>query len=307
MRKINIGKGAMIVSEVSLGCMRMADLSVEDASKAVRAALDSGIDFFDHADIYGSGQSEEVFARAVGMDPSVRSRMFLQSKCGIRPDLKTYDFSKEHIISATEGILKRLHTDYLDVLLLHRPDALMEPEEVAEAFTRLHISGKVRYFGVSNQNPLQIELLCSVLSQKILINQMQLSIMHTPMIDSGLAVNMHTGASVDRDGGVLDYCRLKGITIQAWSPLQYGFFKGTFLNNDKFPALNKAISQIADKYGVADSAVAVAWISRHPARIQTVIGSMNPARIREICRESEFSLTREEWYEIYLAAGNNLP
>jgi predicted oxidoreductase len=307
MRSINIGKGEILVSEVSLGCMRMADLSVKEASDVLGAALESGIDFFDHADVYGNGKSEEIFAKAVGMNPTIRKKIFLQSKCGIRTDPKSFDFSKEHILDATHGILKRLQTEYLDVLLLHRPDALMEPDEIAEAFTRLHISGKVRYFGVSNQNPMQIELLSRCLNQKIMVNQMQLSIMHTPMIDAGFTVNMKTDAAVDRDGGILDYCRIKDITVQAWSPFQYGFFEGVFLDNGRFPDLNQTINKIAAKYGVPNTAVAVAWISRHPAHIQTIIGSMNPGRIKDICRESEFSLTRQEWYDIYLAAGNALP
>ena len=307
MKKVNVGKGEIIASEVSLGCMRMAELSVGEAERVIRAAMESGIDFFDHADIYGNGRSEEIFAQAIGMNASVRHKIFLQSKCGIRPDKNTYDFSRKHILEAVDGILKRLQTEYLDVLLLHRPDALVDPEEVGEAFTRLHIGGKVRYFGVSNQNPMQIELLNSYLSQKILINQLQLSIMYTPMIDAGLTVNMKTDASLNRDGGILDYCRLHGITVQAWSPFQYGFFEGVFLDNDKFPALNQTIDRITAKYGVPNTAVAVAWISRHPARIQTIIGSMNPGRIKDICREGECSLTREEWYEIYLAAGNILP
>ncbi len=307
MKKISIGKGKLLVSRVALGCMRMADLSISDAEKAIHASLESGIDFFDHADIYGNGKSEEVFTNALGMNPSLRRSIVLQSKCGIRPDLQTYDFSKDHILQAVDGILKRLKTEYLDILLLHRPDALVEPEEVAEAFTRLEGNGKVRFFGVSNQNPMQIELLNRYLDQKIVINQLQLSAAYSPLINAGLTVNMMIEESVNRDGGILDYCRLNDITIQAWSPFQYGFFEGVFLGSDKFPLLNQAIDRIAAKYGVPHTAVAVAWISRHPAHIQTVIGSMNPGRIKDICRESEFTLTRQEWYEIYRAAGNLLP
>ncbi len=307
MRKINIGKGEMIASEVSLGCMRMAELPVKDAAETVHAALDAGIDFFDHADIYGDGKSEEIFSQAIGMKPSVREKIFLQSKCGIHLDPKGFDFSKEHILKATDGILNRLHTEYLDVLLLHRPDALVEPEEVAEAFTILHSSGKARYFGVSNHTPMMIDLLKKYVSQRLLVNQLQLSIMHTPMIDQGILMNNKFDGAIMRDGGILDYCRLHDITIQAWSPFQYGFFEGVFLDNPKFPELNKTIDAAAQKYGVPNTAVAVAWISRHPAHMQTVIGSMNPKRIRDICRESEFTLTRQEWYDIYMAAGNMIP
>jgi Predicted oxidoreductase len=307
MRKINLGKGEIIASEVSLGCMHMAKLSVKDAATVIGTAMDAGIDFFDHANVYGAGKSEEIFSQAIDMKPSVREKIFLQSKCGINLTPRMFDFSKENILTTVDGILKRLRTEYLDLLLLHRPDALVEPEEVAEAFTMLHSSGKVRYFGVSNQTPMMIELLKKYVTQNILVNQLQFSIMHTPMVDQGILMNNKFEGAVSRDGSILDYCRLKDITIQAWSPFQYGLFEGVFLDNPKFPELNKTIDKIAKKYGVANTAVTVAWISRHPAHMQTVIGSMNPGRIKDICRQSEFTLTREEWYEIYQAAGNILP
>ncbi len=305
MKKINIGNGAISASEISLGCMRISDLSKKDASALINTALEAGIDFFDHADIYGGGKSEEVFAEAVGMTPSVREKFIIQSKCGIRPGY--FDFSKEHILEATDGILKRLNTEYLDVLLLHRPDALVEPEEVAEAFSILQRSGKVRNFGVSNQNPMQIELLNKYLNQKVIINQLQLSITNTGMIDAGINVNMKVDGSVDRDGSILDYCRLNDITIQPWSPFQYGFFEGVFLNNDKFPELNKVIDSIAEAKGVTNTAIAIAWILRHPAKMQPIVGTTNAARLKDICKASDIALTRPEWYEIYRAAGNKLP
>lgn len=231
--------------------------------------------------------------------------MILQSKCGIRQGF--FDFSKEHIIASVEGSLKRLKTDYLDTLLLHRPDTLFEPEEVAAAFTELEKSGKVRHFGVSNQNPGQIELLKKYVDQELIANQLQFSIMHTGMIDTGFNVNMTIDPSLDRDGGILEYSRLNNMTIQAWSPFQYGFFEGVFLDNDKFPELNKVIDKIATDKGVTNSAIAVAWIQRHPASFQTVVGTMNPGRIADIAKASDVTLSREEWYEIYRAAGNQLP
>jgi len=215
--------------------------------------------------------------------------------------------SQAHILAAVDGSLKRLGTDYLDVLLLHRPDALVEPAEVAAAFGSLQSSGKVRAFGVSNQNPNQIELLQRAVTQKLLFNQLQLSVAFTPMIDAGIHVNMGDAAAVVRDGGTLDYCRLKDITVQAWSPFQYGFFEGAFLGSPKFAQLNQVIDRIANERGVANTAIAVAWISRHPARIQTIIGTTNPQRVRDLARSQEFQLSRAEWYEIYLAAGNILP
>lgn len=305
MEKINIGNGQVLASEISLGCMRINNLSKNEAAILINTALGEGIDFFDHADIYGGGRSEEVFADAIDMNPSIREKIIIQTKCAIRKGY--YDFSKEHILSSVDGSLKRLNTDYIDVLLLHRPDTLMEPEEVAEAFTKLHDSGKVRYFGVSNENSMQIELLNKYLKHKIIINQLQFGIKHTGIIDSGINVNMKNEPSNNRDGSILEYCRLKDITIQAWSPFQYGFFEGVFLDNDKFPELNAKINEIAALKGVTNSAIAIAWILRHPAKIQPIVGTTNSKRLKEICQASKVELTRQEWYEIYRAAGNELP
>jgi Predicted oxidoreductase len=284
----------------------MAGIEKSEAEKIIKVSLEEGINFFDHADIYGGGKSEEVFADAINMNSAIREKMIIQTKCSIVPGIM-YDFSKDHILNSVDKSLKRLKTDYVDTLLLHRPDTLMEPEEVAEAFSKLHSEGKVKKFGVSNHTPMQIELLNKYLHNKIIINQLQFSIMHTGMIDSGLNMNIKNDASIDRDGGVLDYCRLKDITIQAWSPYQYGFFEGVFLDNDKFPILNDKINEIAEKKGVTNTAIATAWILRHPAKIQTIVGTMNPKRLKEICKASDIELTRQEWYEIYLAAGNKLP
>ncbi|HIS99306.1 MAG TPA: aldo/keto reductase [Candidatus Faecaligallichristensenella faecipullorum] len=305
MKTLNLCDGAMRASQIILGCMRISNMEDSAVETLVRTAMEQGINFFDHADIYGGGRSESVFARAIHMNPALREKMILQSKCGIRPG--QYDFSKEHILSSVEGSLKRLNTEYLDVLLLHRPDTLMEPEEVGEAFERLHESGKVRYFGVSNQNPLTMQLLQSGLKQKLCFNQMQLSLTNSGMIDQGLYANMQVGRGIWRDGGVLEYCRLNRITLQAWSPMQYGFFEGVFLGNEKFPELNKKIDEIAVRYGVTGTAVAIAWIMRHPAGIQPILGTTNVKRLVESCRAADFTLTRTEWYELYQAAGENLP
>ncbi|MBU3112261.1 aldo/keto reductase [Clostridium lacusfryxellense] len=305
MKNINLGNGVISASEIGLGCMRINDLSKSQASTLINTALDEGINFFDHADIYGGGKSEEVFADAVEMNSTIREKFILQSKCGIRDGF--FDFSKEHILNSVDGSLKRLKTDYIDILLLHRPDTLMDPEEVAEAFSILERSGKVKYFGVSNQNPMQIELLNKYLKNKIIINQLQFSITNTGIIDSGLNVNMKIDPSIVRDGSILEYCRLKDINIQAWSPFQYGFFEGVFLDNDKFPELNMKINEIAAIKGVTNSAIAIAWILKHPAKIQPIVGTTNPKRLQDICRASNVDLTRQEWYEIYRAAGNKLP
>ncbi len=305
MKQILLG-GRVPASEISLGCMRISGLEPKAAENLVRTALDEGINFFDHADIYGRGRSEEVFAQAVGMCPSVREKMLIQTKCAIHDGI--YDFSKEHILRSVEGSLRRLKTDYVDFLLLHRPDTLMEPEEVAEAFDVLRRSGKVRHFGVSNQKPLQMELLNRALDgEKLLIDQLQFSVCHTGMVDSGLNVNMKNSAAQDMDGSVLEYCRLNNVTIQPWSPFQYGFFEGVFIGSDRYPELNAVLDRIAEERGVTSSAVAIAWILRHPARMQPIVGTTNAARLKEICAASRVELSRAEWYEIYKAAGNRLP
>jgi predicted oxidoreductase len=305
MRTIRLGTSRLEVPEVAVGCMRMSSLDKAQAERFVQTALEAGANFFDHADVYGGGKCEEIFSDAVHMTASTREQLILQTKCGIRSG--SFDFSKDHILTAVEGSLKRLKTDYLDVLLLHRPDALVEPEEVAEAFSQLENSGKVRHFGVSNQKPMQIELLKKYVTQPLVANQLQLSITNATMISNGINVNMGNEAAVDRDGSVLDYCRLKEITVQPWSPFQFGFFEGAFLGNDQFPTLNQKIDQIAQVHGVSATTIAIAWLLRHPARMQPIIGTMNLTRLKDSCRASGVDLSREEWYEIYRAAGNVLP
>lgn len=305
MKTIGMANGALQASEISLGCMRITELDIAEAGALIQTALAEGINFFDHADIYAKGQSEELFAEAVAREGISRDKLLLQTKCGIRPGF--FDFSKEHILASVEGSLKRLRTDYIDVLLLHRPDTLVEPEEVAEAFDQLHQSGKVRHFGISNQNPMQIELLAKYVKQPLIANQLQLSITNTGMIDAGINVNMKIDRSIDRDGSILDYCRLKDITIQPWSPFQYGFFEGVFLDNPKFPELNAKIDELVAAKGVPNTAIAIAWLLRHPARMQPIVGTTSKKRLTDICRASDITLTRQEWYEVYRAAGNKLP
>ncbi|WP_456275186.1 aldo/keto reductase [Bacillus sp. AK128] len=305
MRTMQLGKSSLEVPVISVGCMRINSLQKNEAEQFVKTALELGANFFDHADIYGGGSCEEIFADAIHMNNDIREKIILQSKCGIRNGM--FDFSKEHILDSVDGILKRLKTEYLDILLLHRPDTLVEPEEVAEAFDILEKSGKVRHFGVSNQKPMQIELLKKYVKQPLVANQLQLSITNSNMISNGFNVNMENEAAVDRDGSILDYCRLHDITIQPWSPFQYGFFEGVFLGNEKFPELNQRINEVADQYGVSNTTIAVAWLLRHPAKMQPVIGTMNIDRLKDCCKATELQMTREEWYSIYRAAGNILP
>jgi predicted oxidoreductase len=305
MNKIDIGKSGLLASEISLGCMRIHELIQAEVDTLINTALDVGIDFFDHADMYGWGKSEEVFAKAFSKTSLTRDKIMLQSKCGIKR--RMFDFSKEHILSTVDGSLKRLRTDYLDVLLLHRPDTLMEPEEIADAFDKLEQSGKVRYFGVSNMNPGQIKLVKKFVRQDLITNQLQLSLTNTGMIDSGFNVNMEIDPYIVRDGGILEYCRLHDMTIQPWSPFQYGFFDGVFLDNPKFPELNTVIEKQAAEKGVKKTAIAIAWLLRHPAGMQPIIGTTNPGRVRDIAEASGVEMTRQEWYDLYLAAGNALP
>ena len=303
MYRIELGKSGLFVPTVAVGCMRISNMNEKEASAFVETALSNGANFFDHADIYGGGKSEEVFGKAVSSFN--REDIIIQTKCGIRNG--QFDFSYEHIMSSVEGSLKRLGTEYIDVLLLHRPDALMEPEEVAKAFDELKASGKVRHFGVSNQNPYQIQLLQNALDMPICANQLQLSIAHAPMIQSGINVNMYNDSAVNRDGGVLDFCRLNKITIQPWSPMQYGFFEGCFIDSEKFPELNETLEKIGNKYGASKATMAFAWILRHPAKMQPVTGTTNLTRLEDCIKAADVKITREEWYEIYRAAGNVLP
>lgn len=313
MRQIKIGNTNFTGSAVALGIMRMNKLSVDDAVKALETAHEAGINYIDSADIYGHGKSEEVFGEAFKKSSLTREDFYIQSKTGIyenpKLDYKTtrYDFSKKHIISAVDGILSRMKIDYLDSLLLHRPDALMDPAEIAAAFDELQKGGKVRHFGVSNFNPMQVDLLQSGLSQKLLINQLQFSVMHTGPIDFNIHTNMTDPRSIDHDRGVLDYSRLHDMTVQAWSPFQYGQIEGNFIGNPKFPEVNAALQKLADQKGVSKNAIAAAWILGHPAKIQVIIGTMTPAHIIDSAKGADISLTAQEWYDIYLAAGNDLP
>lgn len=301
----NIGQTGIQATRIALGCMRMSDLEGKQAEEVVGTALDLGINFFDHADIYGGGLSELRFRDAIKHLNINRDKMIIQSKCGIREGY--FDFSKEYILSSVDGILERLGTEYLDFLILHRPDVLVEPEEVAEAFTKLRAEGKVKHFGVSNQNRFQMELLQSYLDEPLAVNQLQLSPAHTPMFDAGLNVNMLNKASIEHDDGIVDYCRLKRVTIQAWSPFQIDLSRGLFVNHPDYKELNETIAKLAKNYNVSSEAIVIAWILRHPAQIQAIVGSMNPSRLKAIDKANDIALTREEWYDIYRSAGNILP
>lgn len=308
MRYITLGQDDKELSEIVLGMMRIKDKSVKEVEELAETALSVGINAFDLADIYGRGRCEELLGLVLKNRPDLREKMWIQSKCGIRIEEFTYfDFSKDYIIKSVDGILQRLKIDHLDSLLLHRPDALMESDQVAEAFNLLYKQGKVRDFGVSNQNPMMMELLKKDVKQPLAVNQLQLSAAFTPGFESAFHVNMEDSQAAMRDGSIFEYCQLHDVVIQAWSVLQFGYFKGNFVGNEKFQALNQVLDRLAIKYGVTSSTIAISWILRYPAKMQAVVGTTNPKHLREVSQTANFSLTRKEWYEIYLAAGNNLP
>lgn len=308
MKYIDIKKGPQKASAIIQGCMRMPSLSKEEAAEVIKTAFECGINFFDHATCYGMGEAEVRFAEAFPLTGLKREDIYIQSKTGIYPDRQEFDWTKEAILTAVDGILDRLKVEYLDTLLLHRPDLLFDPEEVAEAFDTLEKTGKVRFFGVSNLMPMQIELLKKCVKQPLVINQVQLSLEQSQLIDQELYMNNKTtDMSFMMDGSALDYCRLKDITIQAWSPLQVGMFKGTFIDNPEFPALNKALEEFAEREGVSKTAIALAWILRHPAKMQAIIGTMNPEHIKDACDAAKVTLSHHDWYALYLASGKFLP
>jgi len=309
MKTFNIINGPQNVSAIIQGCMRMPALSREEAAEVIRTAYDCGINFYDHATCYGeNGAAETRFAEAFPLTGIKREDIYIQSKCGLCFDRNEFDWSKDNILSSVDDSLRRLKIDYLDTLLLHRPDVIYDPEEVAEAFDILEKAGKVRFFGVSNLVPMQIELLKKYVKQSLVINQVQLSIEQSQLIDQALYMNNKTTEfSINRDGHALDYCRLNDITIQAWSPLQIGMFGGTFIDNPDFPELNKALAELGERDGVSKTAVAIAWILRHPAKMQAIIGTMNPAHIEDACDATKVKLSHHDWYALYLAAGKYLP
>ena len=305
MKYFEFGSQKKNVSVIGVGCMRIADMTANEIDVFVKSAMETGINFFDHADIYAGGKSEKVFGTVLAAEPSLRDKMFLQSKVGIHSGM--FDFSKEYILAQVEKTLAHLRTDHLDSLLLHRPDALMEPDEVMEAFRILHDTGKVLDFGVSNMNPYHMQLLKTGLRYPIAADQIQMSIAHCPTVDAGFNVNTMNDTGVMRDGGTLEYCRMNDIALQAWSPLQQGFFGGCFLGSEDYPELNDLLDRMAAEKGVTPDTIAYAWILRLPGKVQVITGTTKPARIASAAAAGDIALTRREWYDLYLAAGKTLP
>ncbi len=320
MQTYRLGASDLNVSRIGYGCMSiggswddepLTDSVRKSAMKVVRTALEAGINFFDHADIYCKGKSEEVFAGLWKDSPHLRQQVYLQTKCGIRfaPPLHRFDFSYEHIIASAEASLRRLQTDYIDVFLLHRPDPLVEPEEVARAFDELKGAGKVRWFGVSNHTAGQIELLQKYLDQPLVTNQMEFNLLHTHLLDAGIIFNQNN-PRLARNDDLIEYCRLHDITLQAWSPLARGRLSGNPDPNDGENVRKAAdcVAEMAAEKGVHPEAIVIAWILRHPAHIQPLPGVTNPERLLAACEADTVNLTREEWYRLFLAArGESLP
>ncbi|MBJ6744947.1 aldo/keto reductase [Streptococcus sp. 121] len=308
MKTIEFAQEKTKLSSIVLGLMRIKNLSPSQVEELIETALSVGINTFDLADIYGGGRSEEILGQVLKNRPDLRNQMWIQSKCGIRiEDITYFDFSKEHILNSVEGILQRLHIDHLDSLLLHRPDVLMEPEEVAEGFDHLEQTGKVRHFGVSNQNPMMIELLKTAVSQPLAINQLQLSAAFAPEFDAGFHVNMEQALTSSGTSSIFEYARTHDLVIQAWSVLQHGYFQGVFVGDPKFEKLNQVLNRLANHYQTTPSVIAIAWVLRYPAKMQAIIGTTQPQRILEATQATNLTLSRKEWYEIYLAAGKTLP
>lgn len=306
MSKINLGTSGLQVSQIALGCMRFGVKEQYEIEALLEKAVELGINFVDHADIYQwDKNSEEMFGEALKNKPSLREKLYIQTKCGIRRGF--YDLSAEHIMESVENSLRKLKVDKIDVLALHRPDALIEPEEVAEAFDKLKTSGKVDYFGVSNMNPFQMQLIEKYSGQKLMVNQVELSVVHSGLVDAGIFVNMKDSEGIVRDGGLLDYARLHEVTLQAWSIMQISLHEGTFIDHENYQALNSKLQELADCYGVTKNAIAVAWILRHPAKIQAIAGTTDAKHLEELSKAVEVNLTRQQWYDLYLSAGHKLP
>jgi predicted oxidoreductase len=312
VKTLELPQTDLTASDVIVGLMRINDMSDEDIRSLYTASRDAGVNMFDHAAVYGGWHGCEArFGAAVTLSPSERAEIILQTKVGIRPTERGayFDFSHDHIIESVDESLAALQTDYIDVLLLHRPDALVEPEEVAQAFDELHAAGKVHHFGVSNHTPGQSELLKRYVTRPLAFNQVQLSITHANVIAQGVTANMAgLDQSISRDNDILNYSRLHDVTLQAWSPFQKGFFDGVFLGDrEDYADLNDALDEIADAHGSTPTGIAVAWITRHPAHMQVVLGTTNPQRVRDSAAGSDVELSREEWYRLFTAAGHIVP
>lgn len=323
-KKTPLQKRGYDASQLVLGCMGLGGgwsgnpvtpELIKQAHEAVDAAQSIGITMFDHADIYARGNAELVFGKVLQERPELRDQIMIQSKCGIRFDEGPgrpgrYDFSKEHITASVEGILTRLNIESLDILLLHRPDPLMEPEEVAEAFLRLKQSGKVQAFGVSNMSAAQIRFLQASIQEPLIVNQLEMSLLKLDWLDNGIHQNQKQGTQVSFPDGTMEFCQTENIQIQAWSPLAKGLFSGKDLEGHSEAVKQTAalVQSMSEEKGTTREAIVLAWLMRHPARIQPVIGTSQAQRIRACGDAAKIELTREEWYSLYVSSrGSKMP
>ena len=305
MKRYGLENLDMTVPAIGLGCMRIGDMSVSELEKWVEGALELGLDFFDHADIYAGGRSEEKFGLLLRQKPNLRDQMIIQTKCGIKSN--GYDLSKEHIIKSTEDSLRRLNTEFVEVLMLHRPDLLMEGETIADAFDTLHRSGKVKYFAVSNMNGNQMDQIKRHTSHRLLFNQIQLSLVHAPALDELVYFNTMDDRAIPRTSGIIEYCEHSQIKIQCWSALQASWEEGTFLKHPAYKPLNDKLEEIADRYDVTPAAVAIAWLLRHPSQFMPITGTTSLDHLKNLSQAVTIQLSREEWYALYTSAGRQLP
>lgn len=311
------------VSRLVFGCMGLGGGWNKDAitkahlkqtHECIDAAIAAGINFFDHADIYTFGKAEQVFGQALAERPELREHMYIQSKCGIRFEddkgPKRYDFSAKWIEESVEGSLKRLNTDYLDVLMLHRPDPLMEVEEIAQVFSCLQESGKVRNFAVSNMQQHQMNFLQHALDMPIVANQIEASLQKHQFVDEGVYAGNADGKDLNFTPGSVEYCRHFDIQIQSWGSLCQGLYTGGDLTNASQADINTSIlvNKLAALYDTTPEAIVLAWLLRHPALIQPIIGTTNVERIAASCGALNVTLSREHWYALYVSAkGHELP
>lgn len=293
------------MKKIALGCMRISDMSVEDLSNLITTAIENRITLFDHADIYGRRKSEELFGKVLKDNPNLRKQIKIQSKCGISKGY--YDLSKDYIINQVKESVRLLNCDYLDTLLLHRPDALVDYKEVNEAFKYLYDNGLVKSFGVSNMNPYQIQLYKKYVEFDITVNQIQFSLVHSYILNQGMFFNTSDNEAIDHSSGILEYCQLNDIQIQAWSSLMASWEDGTFIDNPKYEKLNQKLQELADEYNVNKNAIAIAWILKHPANIVPIVGTTSIEHLKQICEAQNINISKKQWYDLYLAAGHCLP
>ncbi|KZN48510.1 aldo/keto reductase [Pseudoalteromonas luteoviolacea] len=309
------------VGPIAYGCMglggqgpHLTSADVMQAHSVIDCALESNISFFDHADIYRDGRAEQVFGKVLSERPDLRAKMVIQSKCGIRKkndeQVGRYDFSSEWVKHSVDGILSRLNIEYLDVLMLHRPDPLMQIDELAEQISRLKRQGKINHIAVSNMNLHQMSFLQSALNMPIISNQIEMSLAKLDWLNDGVMVGSQGNHLVDFVSGTLEYCQQHEIQLQAWGSMAKGQFSEQGLYSDELRVrkTSQLVKKLAHKYHVSVEAIVLAFVLRHPAKVQPVIGTTQEIRIKNAVEAIDVCLEREDWYNLYVSSrGNPLP